>query len=176
MLLRSNSREDDWLNVALGCLLGGSTGSCWPFLAFFGLRFEYDSIIFDDGISQELNDDNDDLQAALSDRQSIIELLLRFRLLLKLLVARTGVASALILVLFKQISVALAAVLALDQLQLLPFHIDVFDRLKDGLHYLVVAEDRHDIADAFLLAFAVLDHQGRAVEGEEARLPVPPVV
>jgi len=101
---------------------------------------------------------------------------LGLRFLLQLLIASTDVALVLILVLFEHISVSVAAVLALDELQLFPLLINLLDRLENGLHDLLIAEDRHDVADAFLLASAVLDHQGSAVNRKEACLPIPPVI
>lgn len=96
--------------------------------------------------------------------------------MLELLVACADIALVLILVLFEQVSVTMAAVLALDELQLFPLHINFLNCLKYGLHYLFIAEDRHDVGNALLLASTVLDHQGSAVNGKEASLPIPPVV
>lgn len=67
MLLRSDAREYDWLDVALWRLFRCRTCASQSIFDFLGLRFEHDAVVLDDSIAQKLYDHNDDLQAALPD-------------------------------------------------------------------------------------------------------------
>lgn len=69
------------------------------------LGFYNHTIILDDSIAEELDDNNYDLEAAFSNSKGIVKFFLGIRLLLELLISSADISSGLGLILFEKITI-----------------------------------------------------------------------
>ena len=69
------------------------------------LGFYNHTIILDDSIAEELDDNNYDLEAAFSNSKGIVKFFLGIRLLLELLISSADISSGLGFILFEKITI-----------------------------------------------------------------------
>jgi len=144
--------------LALGSLLS----------LLFGLCLNDNNASPNIGVTQELHNNNQDLEAALPDGKSLIELFHGFGLHLELLVSLRQIAFVLLLIGLEHVLIIVIQVFALDGLELKVLFIDLLDGIEQGTHDPVIVEYWHQVANALLLL--LLDHESYAVDGKNARL------
>lgn len=161
--------------LGLGLAWSARVGVASLILHVLLLAFNEDLAVLDDGVAQEFHNDDEDLQAALSEVDSLVKFSLGIDLLFELLVSLGEVTLGLLCIRLHDVGLS---IFPLDRQLILRFHclvifilyIDITDGLKECLHDFLVVEHRHQINHCLVLL--VLNHKSCAVDRKDTSLDV----